>query len=712
MKNGPDGSAGGGGRPVMNRRGFLKSLGGGIVVYFSSGELSAEEARKAAGGGAFGGYLQIKEDGRITVFTGKVEMGQGIITSLAQTAAEELDVPLDSVDMVMGDTDLCPYDAGTFGSLTTPAFSPLLKAAAAEAKAILMVAAARRLGLPEERLRAKDGFIADRRNRAVRISYGELARELAAGKTVRGNPSPKKPADFRVVGRAAAATDAIPKTTGEAKFAGDIRLPGMLYARILRPPAHGARLKRVDTSAAEKMPGVRVVRTEGLIAALAPHPETAEKALLAVKAEFEIPPAKLDERTIHDHLLKVAPEGGTVAGGGDLGEGKKLAAKVFEETYLDGYVAHAPLETHTALAFVEKDRATVWASTQRPFAVKEDVARSAGLSSDRVRVITPFVGGGFGGKSPNLQSAEAAVLSKITGKPVQVAWTREEEFFLDVFRPAAVVKIRSGINAAGRIVFWDYRVYFAGTRSAAQFYDIPHHRTTGHGGWWGAPGAHPFPTGTWRAPASNTNAFAREGHMDVMAAGADLDPLEFRLKNLKDRRMKRVLEAAAEKFGWKPAPAPSRRGVGVACGDYQGTYVAMMAEVETNEASGEIRVKRVVCAQDMGLVINPEGATMQVEGCVMMGLGYTLSEEIRFNGGEILDLNFGTYEIPRFSRMPKIQTVLIDDPGSPPKGGGEPAIMLVGAAVANAVFDAAGARMFRLPMTPERVKEALKRRKA
>jgi len=712
MKREPNLSAGKGLPSGIKRRDFLKAMGGGIIVYLSHGDIAAQEAKAPVRGGteagSFNAYIKIGEDGRITVFTGKVELGQGIITSLAQTAADELDLPLSSVDMVMADTALCPYDAGTFGSLTTPYFSPVLKEAAAEAKSILVQLAMRRLNLPEDRLQAKEGIISDRRNPEVRVSYGELVGDLSIQRELKRRSSAKSVKDLRIVGRPANGTDAAKKVTGEAKFAGDFRLPRMLYARILRPPAHGAILKKVDTAAAEAMKDVQLIRRNGMIAVLSSHPETADKALSKIKAEFDIPRPSIDDRTIYDHLFKVAPDGGVVARGGDLREGEKLAAKVFEETYLNAYVAHAPVETHTALAAVENEKATVWTSTQRPFAVRDEVARAVDLPSKSVRVITPFVGGGFGGKSPNLQSTEAAVLSKIAGRPVQVAWTREEEFFLDVFRPAAMVKVRSGINKAKRITFWDYRVYFAGTRSAAQFYDIPHHRTSAHGGWWGGPETHPFPTGTWRAPASNTNAFGREVHVDVMASGAGMDPLEFRLRNLKDERMKKVLEAAAKRFGWKPAPSPSKRGWGVACGDYEGTYVAMMAEVEADRNTGKIQPRRVVCAQDMGLVINPEGAKMQVEGCVMMGLGYTLSEEIHFKGGEILDLNFGTYEIPRFSRMPKIETVLIDDPNSAPKGGGEPAIMLVGAVIANAVFDATGARLFQLPMTVERVRKAIK----
>jgi isoquinoline 1-oxidoreductase len=403
----------------------------------------------------------------------------------------------------------------------------------------------------------------------------------------------------------------------------------------------------------------------------------------------------------------MAPEGEVVTQGGNVDEGERDARETFEATYLNQYVAHATIETHTALARIDKDRVTVWASTQRPFGAKEEVAQALGIPSKKVRVIAPFVGGGFGGKSQNGQVVEAARLAKLTGKPVQVTRSRQEEFFYDTFRPAAIVKIRSGVSEANQIVYWNFDVYFGGPRGAEQFYNIPHHRELSHGHYTGLPGVHPFGTGPWRAPGSNTNTFARESHIDIMAAKMAADPLEFRLKNLSDQRMIGVLKAAADKFGWKTSPPPSGRGFGLACATDVGAYVATMAEVEVDQASGKVRVKRIVCAQDMGLVINPEGAKIQMEGSLMMGLGYTLTEEVHFDGGEILDRNFDTYEIPRFSWLPKIEAVLIENPGFPPAGGGEPPIVCMGGVIANAIFDATGARLFELPMTPERIKKAL-----
>ena len=349
---------------------------------------------------------------------------------------------------------------------------------------------------------------------------------------------------------------------------------------------------------------------------------------------------------------------------------------------------------------------TVWVSTQRPFGVQVEVARALGMPEERVRVITPLVGGGFGGKSAGPQAVEAARLSKLAGAPVQVVWTREEEFFLDTFRPAAYVTISSGLSAANGIVSWDYHTVFAGDRSSEMIYDVPHVRTRSTGSFGGG-GPHPFGTGAWRGPGSNTNIFARESHIDVMAAKAAIDPVEFRLLNLTNPRMLRVLRAAADRFRWTPAKAPSRRGYGVALLDYLNTCVAAMAEVAVDVATGKIRVKRVTVAQDLGQVVNPEGTRMQMEGSIVMGLSSVLSEEIHFDGGNVTDRSFSSYEITRFSQVPEIDTVLIDNPALAPQGCGEPTVTCVAPLIANALFDATGARLFRLPLTPERVKKAV-----
>ena len=693
------------------RREFMKRLGAGIVIVFAVGEWSLLEAQERRRGypSDFNAYLRIGGDGRVTVFSGKIEMGQGVVTSLAQMAAEELGVAVESIDMVLGDTQSCPWDMGTFGSMSTRFFGPALRGAAAEARAVLVELASEKLGVPKERLAVAGGAVFVAADRTRRVSFGELAQGRTIERHLAGKPVLRRVAEFTVSGAPIARVDAAAKATGAAKYAGDIRLPGMLHARLLRPPAHDATVKRVDTAAARALPGVTVVEQDGLVAVLHADPEQAERALAAVKAEYDVPPPTVDTDSIFDHLVRSAAAPEERERKGDLAAGEKAATERFEHRYENGYGAHAPMEPHTALASVADGKVTVWAATQTPFPTQQQVAEALGLAVGDVRVITPYVGGGFGGKSsPSLQSVEAARLARIVGRPVQVAWTRAEEFFYDAFRPAAVVAIKSGLDGAGRIVLWDYQVYFAGTRSTEPFYDVPNHLVRSYGGWGrDTSKVHPFATGPWRAPGANLNVFARESQVDLMAARAKVDPLEFRLKNTSDPRMRRVLQEAAARFGWKAAPAPSGRGGGVACGIDAGSYVALCAEVEVDKATGRVRVTRVVAAQDMGQVVNPDGARMQMEGCVTMGLGYALSETLRFRGGAVLDRNFDTYELPRFSWLPRIEALLVKNDELEPQGGGEPAIVPVGAVLANAIHDATGARLFRMPMTPELVRKTI-----
>ncbi len=677
----------------MDRRTFCKLLGGGIVVLVTTrpDELFAQQRRFNYPEDP-NAYLRIDENGRVTLFSGKIEMGQGINTSLTQLAAEELGVSIDAIDIIMGDTDLVPYDQGTWGSLTTRYFGPAVRAAAAEARAVMMRLASEKLGVARDQLKVANGVVSagDRK-----VTYGELAKGQTIARLVDEKAVLRAAKEFKVIGQPTKRIDGRDKVTGRAIYAGDIRRPGMLYARILRPPMHGATRKSLDVSAAKAMPGVTVVDNADLVAVLHADPEMASAALAKIKSEWERPDATFDTESIGDYFLKnaAAPE----------------AKGQFTSTFRTGYLAHAPLETHTAVAELKDGKLTAWIGTQSPFGARARIAQTLGLDEKQVRVITPFVGGGFGGKSPIGQGVEAARLAQITGKPVMVVWTRAEEFFFDTFGPAAVVKIASTVDDQGKITQWEYDVWAAGTRSSEMFYDVPGARITAHMGR-GTPGAglHPFGTGPWRAPGAGTNVFARESQIDIMAAAAKVDPLEFRLRNTTDERARRVLKAAADALGWKAAAGPSGQGRAIAMGIDAGTYCALAAEVGVDRKTGEIRVKRVVAAQDMGLVINPEGAKMQIEGCINMGLGYVLTEELQFKGGEILDTNLATYEIPRFTHVPRIETILIKNDDLAPQGGGEPAIVPMGAVIANAVFDATGVRMHRLPMTPKRVLAALK----
>jgi len=693
----------------LSRRSFLKRFGGGVVIAVALFDFDTlESAVLQQYPTDLNAYLHIRDDGRVSCFTGKIEMGQGVNTSLAQMMAEELDVALESVDMIMGDTDLCPYDRGTFGSLTTRFFGPPLRAAAAEARAVLLQMASDQLKVPVDQLDVDEGIVFVKANPSKKVAYVELTKGNRVIKSLEDKPKLKDPKDFKIIGKPSLRMDGPEKVTGTAKYAGDIRIPGMVYAKILRPPSHDAKLKNLDASAVKNDSNIQYIQDGDFVAVLHEDPETAEKYLNKIKAEWDVPSSNLNQNTIFDHLLKSAPEGDVVDEGGVIETGKESAEESFEEKYLDGYVAHSPMEPHTAVAAMDNGKMKVWASTQTPFRLKGEVANATGMKEDDVRILQVYLGGGFGGKSSNIQGVEAARLAKLSGKPVMVAWTRREEFFNDTFRPAAVVKINSGCKKDGQISYWDYGVYFAGQRGSQHFYNIPHHKTVAFNSGWTAPGVHPFATGAWRAPSNNTNTFARESQINIMAAKIGMDPVDFRFKNLKDNRMIRTLKMAAEKFGWESIKSPSGKGWGVACGVDAGAYVALMAEIDVNKSTGEVKVKRVVVAQDMGLVINPQGATIQVEGCVTMGLGYALSEDIQFTGGTIHNRNYDSYQLPRFSWTPKIETHLLDLPNEPAQGGGEPAIIVMGALMANAIYDAVGARLFQMPMTPERILEALK----
>jgi nicotinate dehydrogenase subunit B len=708
-------------RNPFDRRDFMKMVGGGIVVFFAvDSTASAQQGPPPGRGGGFPGmggpagaadlnaYLKIGEDGIVTVFTGKIEQGQGNMTALAQMAADELGVSLESIHMIMGDTDLCPYDMGTFGSMSIRVYGPALRSAAAEARGILLEMAAEQLKTPKDQLKIENGVIYAGADKKTQVTFAQLTKGQKITRSLDPKPAVKPPSQFTIMGKSPVRIDAKEKVTGAAKYAGDFRFPGMLYAKLLRPPAQGAKMKNVDVSAAQKFADATVVNQDGLVAVLHADPETAEKALATIKAEWDVPQPAFDDQTVFDYIVKNAPKPQQRERKGDLAVGEKAAATIFEEKYLNGYGAHGSIETHTAVAKMDGEKMTVYISTQTPFGNQGEVARATGMNSKNVRIITPFVGGGFGGKSAIPQATEAARLAKITGKPVQVAFNRSEEFFYDAFRPAAVVKIKSGIDSAGKICLWDYHVYFAGDRAAEQFYDVPNNLTSTYGSWMGmGPSIHPFATGAWRAPGANINVFARESHIDIMAARLKVDPLEFRLKNTSDPRMRRVLEAAAQRFGYKAAVSPSGRGIGIACGIDAETYVAEIAEVKLDKANN-VTVKRIICAQDMGVSINPEGSKMQMEGCIMMGLGYSLTEDIRFKGGQLFTTNFDDYAMPRFSQLPDIDAFLIKNDELTAKGGGEPAIVPVGAAIANAIYDAAGARVFQMPMTPERITKAIK----
>lgn len=696
----------------LKRRDFFALLGGGVAVYLSSrnpSELLALPLIQQRGVPEdFNAFLTIYEDGTVICHVGKIEMGQGPITSLPQQVADELDVSIESIKMVMGDTATCSYDAGTWGSLTTREYSHYLRAACAEARAVLIQLAVEHLKISPENAKVKDGVVFDASKPEKKISYGWLTKGERIERSMDEKPKVKDHSEFYYVGQSLLRADSRLKVTGEAKYTADIPMEGRVYAKVLRPPSHHVKLKTVDFSEAEKMTGVEVIRDGDLIAVLHKLPDVAERALGTIKAEYTGDENEVDDQSIFKHLLTATGDIREREKAGDIEAGEAQADFIVESEFHDGYKAHAPIEPHAAMANWEGEKVTVWGSCQSPFGAQDQIAQELGMALEDVRVISPFVGGGFGGKIYHPQVMEVVKIARLVNKPVLLAYTREEEFFMDFFRSAAAIRIRSGITEKGLISLWDYKHYFFEARGSDTIYNVPNKLTTSYVARRGSP-VQPLPTGAWRAPGANSNTFARESHIDIMAAKAEIDPVEFRLRNLADEKMIAVIEALKAKFGYTPAKGPSGRGIGMACGTDAGTWVAVMIEVKVDTETGNVQAIKAVVSQDMGMCVNPQGSIIQAEGCVTMGMGYALSEDIEFKGGDVISSNFDNYQLPLFSWTPEvIDTVILDRMDEPPQGGGEPAIICMGGALANAIFDACGARLHQMPMTPERVLAGIK----
>jgi len=697
----------------VKRREFFKLLGGGVVVYMSTNNpselMALPLAQRRSVPKDYNAFLTIKEDGEVICHVGKIEMGQGPITSLPQQVADELDVHIDSITMVMGDTGISSYDAGTWGSLTTREYSYYLRDACAEARAVLIEMASEHLEISKENLKVLDGVVFDASNPDKKVSYGWLTKGERLDRTMEEKPSVKDHTQFNYVGQSRLHADARLKVTGEAVYTADVKKPGQVYAKVLRPPSHLVKLISVDYSEAEKLEGIQVVRDGDLVAVLHELPEVAERALATIKAEYTADEKQVDDKSIFNYLVNAPASTREIDSSGNLEEGENQADKIIESEFHDGYKAHAPIEPHAALAQWEGEKVTVWASCQSPFGAQDQVAREMEMDLENVRIIPPFLGGGFGGKIYDPQVMEAVRIARIAQKPVMVSYTREEEFFMDFFRNATVVKIKSGVTKEGKMVLWDFNQYHAGSRGADTIYNVPHSKVTQYSNVQGSQ-VHPLATGAWRAPHANSNTFARESQIDIVAARIGVDPVQFRLDNLSDQKMIPVVEALRDKFAYTSAPGPSGRGIGMALGIDAGTWVAVMIEVKVNEETGEVQPIRAVVSQDMGMCVNPQGSIIQAEGCVTMGMGYALSEDIEFKGGDVITTNFDTYQLPLFSWVPEvIDTVILDRQDQPPQGGGEPAIICMGGAIANAIFDACGARLYQMPMTPKRVLEGIKK---
>jgi CO/xanthine dehydrogenase Mo-binding subunit len=677
----------------LGRRDFFKVLGGGLVVCVASGRLAAQES---GDGGrrqvseTLDSWLHIGETGQVTVFTGKVEVGQNIRTSLAQQVSEELRVPVSTITMVMGDTDLTPYDMGTFGSRSTPQMGTQLRKVAASARAVLTQMAAERWHTDEANLLAAEGTIRDPKSRRV-ISYADLTRGQKLTKVVFNDPPETSADKWKVAGTSTPKKNAQDFVTGAHKYVSDLSVPGMLFGKVVRPNAFHANLASCDGSQAEKMPGVTVVRDGDFVGVAAEDRGTAERAAAAVRAQWNAP-AQPSESELFDYLKtheqkEKDPDDEIIKG--SVEEARVWAAKTLQQTYTVAYIAHVPLEPRAAVAEWKGSKLTVWTGTQRPFGVRSELAQAFHISEDDIRVIMPDTGSAYGGKHTGEAAVEAARLAKTAGKPVKLTWTREEEFTWAYFRPAGVIEVRSGVKD-GTLAFWEFDNYNSGPSGMSTPYEVANQRVAFH------PSDAPLRQGSYRSLAAAANHFARESHMDELAHELKMDPLEFRMKNLKDERLRAVFQAAADKFGWAKAKSSPSQGFGIAGGIEKGGRVATVAEVSISR--GEVKVVRVVEAFDCGAVVNPQGLRNQIAGAVVQGLGGALFEAIHFENGRILNPHLAEYRVPRFSDAPQIYVVLVDRKDQPSMGAGETPLVGIAPAVANAIFNASGIRLRSMPL--------------
>ena len=544
--------------------------------------------------------------------------------------------------------------------------------------------AAERLKTQRSSLIAAEGKIVNSATKQT-LSYGQLTQGQRLMKAI-GETKLKPAAQWRFAGRALHKIAGRDIITGKHRYTPDLKRPGMLHGKILRPAAFGATAVAVDTRAAEKLPGVTVVRDGDFVAVAAPTEHQAAQALAAIRAEWKSA-AQISNKELYNHLRGDPPKSRAAIS-------NRSGDTRLEQTYNIAYIAHAPLEPRAAVAEWSDGKLTVWTGTQRPFGVRSELSRVFGLAEDRVRVIVPDTGSGYGGKHTGEVAFEAARLAKAARKPVKLVWSREEEFTWAYFRPAGVIEVKSAANPDGRITAWEFHNYNSGSSGIRSPYAVANQRTQFHSA------RSPLRQGSYRGLAATANHFAREAHMDELAHSLSMDPLAFRLKNLQDERLRAVLEAAAEAFGWGKTKAAPGRGCGIACGVEKGGYVASCAEVVAARAASKVNLVRVVTVFECGAIVNPDGLKNQVEGAVIQGLGGALFEAIEFAGGKILNPRFSQYRVPRFSDVPELETILLDRKDLPSAGAGETPIVALAPSVGNAIFAATGVRLRSLPLVP------------
>jgi CO/xanthine dehydrogenase Mo-binding subunit len=736
---------------IITRRQFAAGVGGLVIAFSLDPKFAPAQGAKLPGSLAnnpmLDAWIRIEADGGATVCTGKVELGQGIVTALAQIAAEELDLPLARLRMISGDTEKTPNEGITSGSQSIEFGGVALRLAGADARAVLVDAAAKRLGVDAGRLTVANGVISAPDGR--KVTYGELAGSINLHREVDANVKPKSPAAHRIVGQPIARFDIPRKVTGGVAYVQDLRLPGMLHGRVVRPPNYGAKLVSIDEAAIKAMPGVvGIVRDGSFLGIIAEREEQAIKASVALgkSAKWTPGPALPDQASIYDHLLALPDDPHVISEKqAPPPDGAQGGVKIIEATYRKPYMAHASIGPSCAVAQFRDGKMTVWNHSQGVFPLRGNLVMALKLPPEKIHCIHNEGSGCYGHNGADDVALDAALLARGApdGRPVRLQWMRGDEFGWEPFGPAMVMKAKAALAADGRIADWNYDVwtnthstrpsepggdnllaswYLAepqqpapphilpqpaggGDRNAVPLYEFPRQRVVHH-----FIKAMPIRVSALRTLGAYSNVFAIESFMDELALAAGADPVSFRLAHMKDPRARAVIEAVARKASWNPdATGGDGRGRGIGFAKYKNlaTYVAVVAQVEVDRASGRVSVPRAWAAVDSGQIINPDGLANQMEGGIIQSTSWTLHEEVKFDRAGITSRDWLGYPILTMPEVPKVEVELIDRPNERPLGSGEGAQGPAVAAIANAFAHATGKRLRDLPLSPERVKAVL-----
>lgn len=722
----------------LTRRDLLQNAGA-LIVAFTLPRLTLGQGSGNSRYESIDAWLAIGADGSVTAYCGKVELGTGLQTAFGQLVADELDVSIESVTVVMGDTQLCPDQGPTVGSMSIARGGPQIRQAAASAHHTLLALAAARLNLPVDQLSSKEGSVRTPDGRSV--SYGELIGDRRFNQPLQRGVAAKSSDLLQIVGRSVPRVELPPKVFGRYAFVHDLRIPGMLHGRVVRAPTPGATIDAIDESSIRHLRGnARVLHRGGFVGIVAEREEHAIDAARELAVKWRPGPTLPQIKDMPAALRAALAESTVVGSTGDVERGIAASKAQLAAEYYVPHQMHASIGPSCAIADVRADRATLWSPTQSSFSTRSSIAGLLGLPEEKVHLIWIEGSGCYGHNGADDCTADAALLSQLAGKPVRAQWMRQDEHGNEPKGAAMVMALRGGLDDRGEVVAWDYEVWspshgnrpagdsLGSTLAGAQLgksirrtsigadrnadcpYGFANKRTVLHQ----LKDSPALRVSSLRGLGSPQNTFANESFMDELAARARVDPIAFRIRHLKDERAVAVLQAAAHLAGWDARPAPRAgtrsdgRGAAFVQYNNSSTYVAVVVRITVDRDTGKVRVPYVAVAHDCGLIVNPDGVRNQIEGNVIQAMSRALIEEVQFDRAGVTSLDWNSYPILRFSDVPdEIAITLINRPDRPMLGAGEAATSPIAPAIANAIFDATGVRLRGLPLTAERVKQAL-----